>query len=90
MPYRLRDRRTQEDWNGLRALGALSEEEIARARAAGFESWCPDDLKFLREIGALDWSLAGSLMFQGFISEFGSPEEQARLENLNVGFRRLQ
>jgi hypothetical protein len=88
MPYRLRDRRTQEDWNGLRALGALSEEEIARARAAGSESWCPDDLKFLREIGALDWSLAATLMFQRFIGEYGSPEEKTRLENLHVGFRR--
>lgn len=88
MPYKLRDRLTQEEWFERQRNGEMTDAEIERARAAGSESWCIDDLTFLHEIGALDWSLVDSLMFQGFISAHGSPEEQARLESLNVGFRR--
>lgn len=88
MPYKLRDRLTQEEWFERQRNGEMTDAEIERARAAGSESWCIDDLTFLHEIGALDWSLADSLMFQGFISAHGSPEEQAQLESLQLGFRR--
>jgi hypothetical protein len=87
MPYKLRDRLTQEDWFNLLAAGLMDEEDIERAQAAGPQTWGWDDFKFLHEIGALDWTWAGMMIFQHFIDVHGTTEEKIRLENMKVGYR---
>ena len=44
------------------------------------------DLLFLYEIGALDWTFAGTLCFQHLIGERGTLEEKRRLRDMKVGF----
>jgi hypothetical protein len=87
MPYRLSNRRTQDDWYELKRSNTLTDAEIERMRAAGAESWCFSDLKFLHGIGSLDWGLAGSLMFQHFIDLYGTAEEKIRLQHLDLGYQ---
>jgi hypothetical protein len=87
VPYKLHGRLTQEDWYARRAAGKMTEEEIARARAAGLQSWCFNDLRLLHAIGSLDWDgFAGSMMFQHFIDVHGTVAEKIRLEDLKVGY----
>jgi len=52
----------------------------------------PGDVEFLREIGALDWSLAGSMMFQRMIRQrvldgkAGALADQDRIRAMRVGY----
>jgi len=45
------------------------------------------DIELLHDAGIDCWHLAGTLSFQRFIDEHGSPEEKQRLRDLNVGYR---
>jgi hypothetical protein len=88
MSYRLRGRLTQEGWWERRAAGLLTEEEIEYFRRAGSYEITANDLKFLKDIKALDWDLAPSMMFQHLINTWGTEEEKDRLEQMRVGYRR--
>jgi hypothetical protein len=44
------------------------------------------DLKFLRACGICCWWMAGSLLFQNFIHDHGTPEEHSRIRALRVGY----
>ena len=43
-------------------------------------------IKFAREVGIDCWHLAGTMCFQHVIHDHGTPEEQLRLRDLNVGY----
>jgi len=45
-----------------------------------------EDLKVLDEAGALDWSMAESPVFQSYIRRYGTPEQECRLADLNLGY----
>ena len=43
-------------------------------------------LKHARECGIDCWDFAGTMCFQQLIHDHGTPEEQQRLRDLNVGY----
>jgi hypothetical protein len=88
MPYRLRDRLTQEEWFERQLNGEMTDAEIEYARRANSHLLGWDDFQFLYSIKALDWSWAGMMSFQAFIDKHGTEEEKTRLENLRLGYRR--
>jgi len=45
-----------------------------------------EDLRVLDEAGALDWSMANTPVFQSYIRNYGTPEQECRLADLNVGY----
>lgn len=85
MSYRLHGRLTQEQWFEKQRNGEMTDEEIAQRTCSYSLGW--SDLIFLHGIHALDWSWAGSLIFQHFIDLHGTVYEKLRLDSLNCGYR---
>jgi hypothetical protein len=62
-------------------------KELRRVAPGRVTTVCYDDMLFLHEIGALDWTFAGTLAFQRVIAERGTLNEKRRLRDMNVEFR---
>ena len=43
-------------------------------------------IRFARECGIDCWHLAGTMAFQNWIHDHGTPEEQQRLRDMKVGY----
>jgi hypothetical protein len=52
------------------------------AEPADVTLWLLDDLKFLHDIGAMDWTWADQPLFQEIIKTYGTVEEKERLRDV--------